>query len=56
MFCLETPDVEAAVEKAVAAGAISEGVTEEDGDRAEKLKDPFGNVWLICSPADVVET
>lgn len=54
-FCLETEEVEAAVEKAVGAGAISEDVGEGDccgGDgRVVKLKDPYGNVWLVCSPA-----
>ncbi|XP_027092593.1 uncharacterized protein At5g48480 [Coffea eugenioides] len=54
-FCLETEEVEAAVEKAVGAGAISEDVSEADccgGDgRVVKLKDPYGNVWLVCSPA-----
>ncbi|KAL3531044.1 hypothetical protein ACH5RR_010366 [Cinchona calisaya] len=51
-FCLETDDVEGAVEKAVAAGAISEGGVAE-GERVGKLKDPYGNVWLVCSPAMV---
>ncbi|KAH6814432.1 hypothetical protein C2S51_023450 [Perilla frutescens var. frutescens] len=54
VFCLETEDVEAAVAKAVAAGAFSEGEVAEGegaccGGRVGKVKDPYGNVWLICS-------
>lgn len=55
-FVLETENVEAAVAKAVAAGAVSEGeVTEvENGyhgvGRVGKVKDPYGFVWLISSP------
>ncbi|XP_076891030.1 uncharacterized protein At5g48480-like [Bidens hawaiensis] len=57
VFCLETEDIEAAVEKAVKAGvAESEVTTEADGafcggERVGKLKDPHGIVWLICTPA-----
>lgn len=55
VFCLETEDVEAAVAKAVAAGAVSEGEVAEGeticcGGRVGKVKDPYGNVWLICAP------
>ncbi|CAK9140864.1 unnamed protein product [Ilex paraguariensis] len=56
VICLETEDVEAAVAKAVNAGALSEGETTEGdatcfGGRVGKLKDPYGFVWQICSPA-----
>ncbi|KAG8371675.1 hypothetical protein BUALT_Bualt13G0113000 [Buddleja alternifolia] len=56
LFCLETEDVEAAVAKAVEAGAVSEGEIAEGegaccGGRVGKVKDPYGNVWLICAPA-----
>lgn len=56
VFCLETEEVEAAVSKAVAAGAVSEGEVAEGegaccGGRVGKVKDPYGNVWMICSPA-----
>ncbi|KAL8531105.1 hypothetical protein ACS0TY_007932 [Phlomoides rotata] len=56
LFCLETEDVEAAVSKAVAAGAVSEDeISEGDGaycgGRVGKVKDPYGNIWLICAPA-----
>ncbi|KAM0044517.1 putative glyoxalase/Bleomycin resistance protein/Dihydroxybiphenyl dioxygenase [Helianthus debilis subsp. tardiflorus] len=58
VFCLETEeeDIEAAVEKAVKAGAVAESeVTEGDGaccgGRVGKVKDPFGIFWLICAPA-----
>ncbi|XVF81285.1 hypothetical protein PTKIN_Ptkin15bG0143300 [Pterospermum kingtungense] len=56
VLCLETEDVEAAVTKAVAAGAVAEGeITEGDGacydGRVGKVKDPYGYVWLICTPA-----
>ncbi|XP_016472962.2 uncharacterized protein At5g48480 [Nicotiana tabacum] len=56
VFCLETEDVEAAVAKAVSAGAVSEGeIAEGDGaayfgGRVGKLKDPYGYIWMICSP------
>ncbi|KAK9281961.1 hypothetical protein L1049_004870 [Liquidambar formosana] len=55
VFCLETEDVEAAISKAVTAGAIKEGETAEGegacfGGRVGKVKDPYGFVWLICSP------
>ncbi|KAG6403518.1 hypothetical protein SASPL_135742 [Salvia splendens] len=56
VFCLETESVEAAVVKAVAAGAVSEDEL-TDGEGAccggvvGKVKDPYGNLWLICSPA-----
>lgn len=56
VICLETEDVEAAVTKAVNAGAVAEGeVAEGDGaccgGRVGKVKDPYGFVWMICSPA-----
>ncbi|KAL2470735.1 Uncharacterized protein Adt_38871 [Abeliophyllum distichum] len=55
MFCLETEDVESAVATAVTAGAAAEGeISEGDGaccsGRVGKVKDPYGNIWLICSP------
>ncbi|KAH7862691.1 hypothetical protein Vadar_008162 [Vaccinium darrowii] len=61
VMCLETEDVKAAVEKAVTAGAVSEGeLAEGEGEGlAAKLKDPYGFVWTVCSPikksADAVE-
>ncbi|KAL6967939.1 hypothetical protein U1Q18_052437 [Sarracenia purpurea var. burkii] len=56
-ICLETEDVEAAMAKAVSAGAVSEGDVAEDdgaccGGRVGKVKDPYGFVWMICSPAE----
>ncbi|KAF8388513.1 hypothetical protein HHK36_027187 [Tetracentron sinense] len=56
MLCLETDDVTGAVEKAVNAGATMDGeITEGEGGaccggRVGKVKDPYGYVWLICSP------
>lgn len=57
VFCLETEAVEAAVAKAVGAGAVSDDQVVEGegaccGGRAGKVKDPYGSVWLICSPAN----
>ncbi|XP_071738060.1 uncharacterized protein At5g48480-like [Rutidosis leptorrhynchoides] len=56
VFQLETENIEAAVEKAVKAGAVAEGegeVTEGDGTlyggRVGKVKDPYGVVWLISA-------
>ncbi|EXB84516.1 hypothetical protein L484_015849 [Morus notabilis] len=56
VLCLETQDVDAAVAKAVSAGAVAEGeIVEGDGaccgGRVGKVKDPYGYVWLICSAA-----
>ncbi|KAI3806189.1 hypothetical protein L1987_22085 [Smallanthus sonchifolius] len=58
VFCLETKDIDAAVEKAMKAGAVAESeVTEAEGEgaccggRVGKVKDPYGIVWLICTPA-----
>lgn len=56
VFCLETDDIDGAVEKAVKAGAVKEEeVAEADGaccgGRVGNVKDPYGNVWMICSPA-----
>ncbi|XP_057964727.1 uncharacterized protein At5g48480 [Malania oleifera] len=55
-FCLETEDVEAALSKAVAAGAVQDGeITEGEGPccggRVGKVADPYGFTWVICSPA-----
>ncbi|KDP45249.1 hypothetical protein JCGZ_15114 [Jatropha curcas] len=54
-FSLETEDVESAISKAVAAGAVAEGEIVEEGacfgGRVGKVKDPYGFVWLISSPA-----
>ncbi|XP_050204277.1 uncharacterized protein At5g48480 [Mercurialis annua] len=57
---LVTEDVEAAVSKAVAAGAVKEGETLEGegayyggAERVAKLKDPYGYVWVISSPPKV---
>lgn len=59
VFCIETSDIEAAVAKAVAAGGVPDGeMTEGEviccGGRVGKVKDPYGNVWLICSPSNNV--
>ncbi|MBA0820775.1 hypothetical protein Gohar_021867 [Gossypium harknessii] len=56
-LCLETDDVEAAISKAVSAGAVVEGEVTEGGGaccggRVGKVKDPYGYVWLICSPSN----
>lgn len=53
---LETEDIEAAVSKAVSAGAVVESkIADSDGpyvgNRVAKLKDPFGFTWLIGTPA-----
>lgn len=54
-LCLETQDVEAAIAKVVSAGGVAEGEIAEGegaccGGRVGKVKDPFGFVWLFCSP------
>lgn len=46
---LETDDVEAAVAKAVAAGAVK--VEEEEVGVKGKVTDPFGFTWIFVSPA-----
>uniref|UniRef100_A0A0V0HDG8 Putative ovule protein n=1 Tax=Solanum chacoense TaxID=4108 RepID=A0A0V0HDG8_SOLCH len=54
VFCLETEKIISAEAKAITAGAIAE-IRAEDGDAdgarmGSKLIDPYGNVWLICTP------
>lgn len=54
MFRLETDDVEAAISKAVAAGAAITSEIAEDGDGycgglVGKVKDPFGVTWSLAS-------
>ncbi|PWA63671.1 hypothetical protein CTI12_AA351130 [Artemisia annua] len=63
VFWLETEDIEAAVEKAVKAGAVAEGeLTEGEGacdaaaGRVGKVKDPYGIVWVFCTPAPAKKT
>lgn len=56
---LETDDIEAAVSKAVGAGAVAESeIAEGDGpyvgSRVSKLKDPFGFTWIITSPDEEI--
>ncbi|CAN6849651.1 unnamed protein product [Brassica oleracea] len=50
---LETDDVEAAVAKAVGAGAVKveEEVEGEEGGVKGKVTDPFGFTWIFVSPA-----
>lgn len=55
VLCLETEDVEGAIEKAVSAGAVADGEVAEGedaccGGRVGKVKDPYGFVWLFCAP------
>ncbi|CAG7872438.1 unnamed protein product [Brassica rapa] len=51
---LETDDVEAAVAKAVAAGAVKVEVSEgeADGGVKGKVTDPFGFTWIFVSPVE----
>ena len=53
MFVLETDDVDGAIATAVGAGAVADGdVKEVEGaGRVGKVKDPYGYVWTISSPA-----
>jgi PhnB protein len=50
---LETNDVEAVFERAVAAGATGiRAPTDPSAPfRTAKFRDPFGHVWLLTSPA-----
>ncbi|KAM0008152.1 putative glyoxalase/Bleomycin resistance protein/Dihydroxybiphenyl dioxygenase [Helianthus debilis subsp. tardiflorus] len=55
VFCLETEDIEAAVDAAVKAGAVADGEISEGegaccGGRVGKVKDPYGVIWAICTP------
>ncbi|KAL7113662.1 hypothetical protein ACP275_04G074200 [Erythranthe tilingii] len=56
VFTLQTDDVETAVDKAVAAGAVLDGGEADEAERAcfggrtAFVKDPYGNVWVIASP------
>ncbi|ONH92699.1 hypothetical protein PRUPE_8G190400 [Prunus persica] len=52
---LETPDIGAAVAKAVLAGAVSEGeittgVFSDPDQPVGKVRDPFGFLWFFTSP------
>lgn len=49
MFCLETGDVEEAVARAVEAGATLDGEVADGEGACRKVKDPYGNVWAICT-------
>ncbi|XP_010493671.1 PREDICTED: uncharacterized protein At5g48480-like [Camelina sativa] len=54
---LETDDVEAAVAKAVSAGAVKVEVTEveTEGGVQGKVTDPFGFTWIFSAPAKKIE-
>jgi len=49
---LNVPDVDAAVERAVAAGATVTMPVEDQfwGDRYGAVRDPFGHLWSIATP------
>ncbi|XP_021733518.1 uncharacterized protein At5g48480-like [Chenopodium quinoa] len=53
VLSLVTDDLDAAIKKAVAAGAVAEGEVTEDevAGRVGKLKDPYGYFWVISTPA-----
>jgi PhnB protein len=48
-LCLYVPDVDAAAERAVAAGATLERPVSDEfcGDRVARLRDPFGHQWTL---------
>ncbi|WOL14417.1 hypothetical protein Cni_G23197 [Canna indica] len=49
-FRLEVDDADAAMKKAISAGAlIVTEVAEEEGGVAGKVKDPFGVTWVIAA-------
>jgi PhnB protein len=50
------PDVDAAVERAVAAGAKVVRPVEDRfyGDRSGSIEDPFGHVWYIATHVEDV--
>lgn len=55
-FCLETEEIDAAVENAVRAGAIALGeIAKASGGRTSKVMDPYGYVWMISCPAAAVK-
>ncbi|MQL82646.1 hypothetical protein Taro_015123 [Colocasia esculenta] len=54
VFRLETQDVDAAIGNAVKAGAVLDGELAEmegpcGGSLVGKLRDPFGQVWIVAS-------
>jgi PhnB protein len=55
-LALAVPDVDAAAERAVAAGAkVLRPVTDEFyGDRIGKFEDPFGHIWHISTRIEEV--
>ena len=50
-ICLYVEDVDAAADRAVAAGAtLSKPVADQFyGDRSGKLEDPYGHVWTVAT-------
>jgi PhnB protein len=52
MVHLYVPDVDAAYQRALAAGATSlrEPADQSYGDRNAQIKDPLGNIWFIAAP------
>jgi PhnB protein len=53
---LSVADVDAVVERAVAAGAtLTSPVADQFyGERIGKLEDPFGHSWHVCTPTEEV--
>jgi PhnB protein len=51
MVLLYVPDVDAAYERALAAGAttVREPEDQSYGDRNAQVKDPLGNIWFIAT-------
>ena len=55
---LQVPDVDAVVERAVAAGAKLVRPVEDQfyGERSGTLEDPFGHVWIVSTHKEDVPT
>lgn len=50
------PDADAAVARAVAAGAqvVTEVIDDAFGQRGGRIRDPFGNIWWVCTLVETV--
>ena len=56
MLCIYVPDVDAAYQQALDAGATSEREPADQfyGDRSAGVIDPFGNQWYMATPVEDV--
>ena len=56
MLSVRTPNVDAAFERALAAGAVAVFPVKDQfyGERSGRLLDPFGHAWILSTPIEEV--